>query len=347
MPTVNDPIWQLPPVTRHEMLLADEALATLPWHIANYKIDQLLWPLVKNVQKKVKVCVLDTGVSKTHCDKGQLIGQVVKVVDFTNSRNGPWDQNGHGSHTAGIIGALDFGLANYCVELICAKVLGDDGVGYDSNIGSGIRWALKEGAAIISMSLGSQTLSPTIGAALLDFVAQGGLVVAAAGNDGGPVGQPAAQPYCLATSATDEQNKLADFSDRGWEIDVCAPGVKIRSLAPGGSYAVMSGTSMSCPWAAAYLAVKLAYDLNHNLPPIRTIEQTLDWLKTDTIDLGEPGLDPLYGFGLPDPAKFVAVAPPVLPPIIPIPVPPVQDSINVQMQLDNGRKYAGKLIATA
>lgn len=322
-------LWQLPPVIHHQTMLSVDT-AALPWHVADFAIDKLLWPLAT---QPVIVGLIDTGVSQTHVERGELAGQVLHAADFTNSRFTWTDRNGHGSHTGGIIAARSFGIGRNCVKLVSAKALGDNGTGSDDGIARSIRWCLEKGATILNLSLGSPQPSPTINRELEEAARRGVMCVCAAGNDGGPVNQPAAQEFCLAITAIDRQRELAGFSSRGNEADAAAPGVEIQSLAPGGAFAVMSGTSMACPWVAAYLAVKRAYDLARGVKPIASVAEAIEWLTRDSTDLGKPGRDPLYGVGLPDPAKFAESAE----------VPhPVGESVGLELVL-GGVKWAGKV----
>lgn len=324
--------WQLPPVIHHQTLLGIDA-AALPWHVADFAIDKLLWPLVPAGQPVV-IGLIDTGISQTHTQaNGQLAGQVLDAADFTNSRFGPWDRNGHGSHTGGIMVAKQFGLAKECCKIVSAKALGDNGTGGDAGIAASIRWCLDRGAKVLNLSLGSPQPSPTIVGVLREAHQQGVLCVCAAGNDGGPVNWPAASESCMAVTAIDRSRTLATFSSRGQEADTCAPGVEITSLAPGGSFAVMSGTSMACPWVAAYLAVKRAYSLSRGEKPISSVAEAIEWLTRDSTDLGKPGRDPLYGVGLPDPARFAESEP----------TPhPIGESVGLELVL-GGVKWAGKV----
>jgi len=342
--TTIDPIWNLPPTTEHMTMLANDPLAQqLPWHIVDNGIDRLLWPLVKDVTKKKKILLVDTGVSKTHCDEGELAGQVIEVADFTNSgRSGPWDHKGHGSHVAGIMLSKRFGIGKDCLQLYSAKALGDNGVGYDSAIAAAIAWGLKRPGGIdaINLSLGSNQLSKDVDGILREATQQGVLIFCAAGNDGGPVGEPGAQPYAITASATNQQRLIANFSNRGPQVTICAPGVEIFSLAPQLSYATMSGTSMSCPNVCAYACCKLAYDELHSLPPIKTWQQAYEWMTDDADDLGVPGRDPLYGLGILNPAKFKKAAPL---PIAPLPIETAPDTILVEGLKVGSALYRGTL----
>lgn len=297
------PIWNLPPFIVHQTVLAAD-VTQLPWHVAKFAIDREVWPKVIGEQI---VGVIDTGASQSHIEAGELTGQVKDVADFTRSRSGPWDVNGHGSHVAGIIAGKSFGIAKNCAKLLCAKALGDSGSGSDLSIASAILWCVDNGATVLNLSLGSPQSSPTINGMLREVSQQGVLCVCAAGNSGGPVEHPAVEEYVLAVTAIDEQMRLCSFSSRGTEADTCAPGGAILSLGRGGSFAVLSGTSMAAPWVAAMLAVKRSVDIAERREPLTDVDGVAAWLGSTAIDLGAPGRDWMFGFGMPDPSKLIAM----------------------------------------
>ena len=141
----------------------------------------------------VVVAVVDTGVDYNHED---LYGNVIKGYDYVNGDSDPMDDQGHGTHCAGIIGATlnnGVGIAGIAqVSIMAVKVLDSQGSGYYSWIASGIRYAVDNGADVISMSLGGPSSDSTMQSACDYAQSRGVLVVAAAGNDyGGPVSYPA------------------------------------------------------------------------------------------------------------------------------------------------------------
>ena len=323
------PVWQLPPVTIHQTMLSVDA-AALPWHVADYGIDKSLWPLVPKGSEIIGL--IYTGVSETHIKSGELQGQILHAADFTNSKFGWTDRNGHGSHTGGIMVARSFGIARLCAKVVSAKALGDTGTGSDAGIVAAIKWCIDKGAKVLNLSLGSPQASPSINGLLREAEQQGVIACCAAGNDGGPVNQPAAQPFVLAVTAIDRDKRLAQFSSRGDEADVTAPGVEIQSLAASGSFAVMSGTSMADPWVAACLAVKRAYDVARGVAPIKSVAEAIEWLTRDSTDLGAVGKDPMFGVGVPDPAKFSEVDEPEH----------IGESVGLELVL-GGVKWAGRV----
>jgi subtilisin family serine protease len=154
------------------------------------------------------------------------------------------DDNGHGTHVAGTIGAVGnngVGTTGICwrVQLMAVKALGSDGSGTTTDIVSGINWAVSHGAKVINMSLGGSAMDPTMGTAIDNARNSGVVVIVAAGNDGTnndtipsyPCNFSKANLICVA--ALDQAYGLASFSNYGASsVDVAAPGVNIASTWP-------------------------------------------------------------------------------------------------------------------
>lgn len=211
----------------------------------------------------VTVAVLDTGVSP-HTD---LDDNVVQRLDSVQSDG--IDRQGHGTHVAGIIGAVKngagiVGVAPSC-KLICIKVLGDNGHGGYASIEEGIQKAMDAGAHIINMSLGASVPPPdSLHQKIKEAAQRGIIIVAAAGNDSGAVNYPAKYPEIIAVGAIDERGNLADFSSHGPEISVVAPGVNIYSTYLNNQFAVLRGTSQASPFIAGICALLLSQDMQNN-----------------------------------------------------------------------------------
>jgi subtilisin len=271
--------------------------------------------------KGVVVAVLDTGIDKDHKD---LADALIDARDFTGSRTGTTDVVGHGTHCAGSIAARKngWGLQGVAYEskLLVGKVLGDSGSGGVDGIAAGIEWAVANGAKVISMSLGGGGSDPYIPEALKKAEAAGVLVIVAAGNDGNgrPVNFPAAYPFCVAVSAVDKDKRLANFSCTGSKIEVCGPGVGVRSTYPGNRFADMSGTSMATPNVAGAATVWTQWADEAKVPQKDRPAKFREWLKLDAEDLGSKGRDSSFGYGLPDLSKLPkgdVQPPPVTPPV--------------------------------
>lgn len=240
--------------------------------------------------KGTKVGVIDSGVS-THPDLIVSGGQ--SFVDYTNSYT---DDNGHGTHVSGIISAEnnEIGVAGVAPDsdIFALKALDQDGSGYLSDIIEAIDWSITNQMDVINMSLGTKTASSALESAVNTAYQNGILVVAAAGNESTSVSYPAKYSSVIAVSATDENNKLAYFSNFGPEVEVSAPGTNIISTSSQGDYENMSGTSMATPFVAGQLA--LLKELN----PTDTAIQLREELHKNILDLGAAGKDELFGYGL-------------------------------------------------
>jgi subtilisin family serine protease len=264
--------------------------------------------------RDVRVALLDTGLETSHPDLQEAVDA---VRDLTGGRTGAADLVGHGTHVAGIVGARQngrgvVGVAPEC-RLLIGKVLGDDGSGSDAAVAAGIDWAVAAGADVISMSLGSVTFSDTIAQAVARAAAAGKFLVCAAGNDGrdDSVNYPARLDGTIAVGAVDRAGRLCDFSSRGDQVDVCAPGQDVLSTFLNGGYAKLSGTSMATPFVAGVVALVLAkHRAAGGATPVDTPAQLIEHLQRSAIDAGPQGRDPSYGYGLVNPDGLLTDAPP-------------------------------------
>lgn len=246
--------------------------------------------------KGVKVAVIDSGISP-HPDL--KIAGGASMVDYTTSYT---DDSGHGTHVAGIIGALDNTIGTKGIapgaSLYAVKVFGSDNSAYLSDVIRGVDWAITNNMDILNMSLGTVDNSPSFKEIIQKAYAEGILIFAAAGNQGAfnPAGDiveyPARYNEVIAVSAVDQSLKRAPFSSGGPAVDIAAPGVSIYSTYLGSSYMKMSGTSMATPYVAGQAALlKEAY-------PSLTNDQFRSLLLGNAKDLGAVGKDPVFGAGL-------------------------------------------------
>jgi len=238
--------------------------------------------------KGIVVAIIDTGVDYNHPDLGGGIGSQYKVIggyDFYNEDNDPIDDNGHGTHVAGIIAGngVNFKGVAPDAKILAYKALGPYGSGSISQVIAALEMAIDpngdgdtaDHADVVSMSLGgSGDETDPICLAVNNAVAAGVVVVVAAGNDGpamGTVASPGVSHEAITVGAIDSQGSLASFSSRGTgsrlEIkpDVSAPGVAITSTVPYSGaryssttgYMEMSGTSMATPHVSGAAALLL------------------------------------------------------------------------------------------
>ncbi len=245
--------------------------------------------------KVIKVAVLDSGVAGTHPD---LAPNYKGGVSFVSTEGTAEDFNSHGTHCAGTIAAAINGSGVVGVApaayLYGVKVLDRGGSGAWSQLIAGIDWCIQKGMKVLSMSLGGSAAPSALETMCNTAWSKGLLLVAAAGNSGpgmGTVNFPAKYGSVIAVSAVDSANAIANFSSRGPEVELCAPGVNVLSTVPGGGFGTKSGTSMACPHVSGVAA--LAWG-GHRYDNNVTIRRLLAW-RAD--NLGNPGRDPEFGFG--------------------------------------------------
>lgn len=282
----------------------------------------------------VPVAILDTGIDTTH---PEFSGRILKCHSELTNTNTCEDQNGHGTHVAGIAGAAGIntsakGVAP-SVSFYVAQVLDASGSGSISGVIAGIDWATANGAKVISMSLGTNPISktepncdtviPSLTTAINNAVSAGATVIAAAGNSGKQgVGAPACISSTIAVAAVNSADNIASFSSRGGPVadhGIAAPGVNIFSSWINGGYNTISGTSMATPLVSGTIALLLK--ANPTLSPV-TLKSTLfsTTCTSSTTPSCPTGSVPntAYGYGRIDAlAAFNAVAVPVTVPTAP------------------------------
>lgn len=176
------------------------------------------------------------------------------------------DDNSHGTHVAGTIGAVGnngIGVAGVAwnVKLMPLKFMDASGGGYLSDAVRAVDYARVNGAKIINASFGGGGFSSAMQTALSRFQQAGGIFVAAAGNEASNNAVVASYPAnyeltnVISVAASTSTGALASFSNFGTNVDIAAPGQNILSTIPGGKYGSMSGTSMAAPHVAGALAL--------------------------------------------------------------------------------------------
>lgn len=260
-----------------------------------------------------RVAVLDTGADLDHPD---LAANICAERNFLGP--GPAeDDNDHGSHTAGIVGAVAnngvgvAGAAQAC--LLIGKVCDAGGSCSISQVGSAVDWALDpdgnpataDGAHVISMSFGGALGTSTLSSAMSRAWSAGALLVASAGNENcAPVGYPAAYPQVIAVGALEvppvvgavtnlalgQTEIRAPYSNCGPQLELAAPGSSVLSTIRG-NYASFSGTSMAAPMVAGVAAlVKMANPALTNAQLRCVLDQTAQ-------EYGVPFRDVEFGHG--------------------------------------------------
>ncbi|WP_255196798.1 S8 family peptidase [Halorarius litoreus] len=277
-----------------------EAIAqTLPYGID--RVDAEVAHAAGDAGSGADVAIVDTGIDATHPDLAANLGTGTSFIGGV--QNPDWqDDNGHGTHCAGIADAIDNdrGVVGVATEatLHAVKVLTASGVGLTSDIAAGVEWVAEQGYDVASMSLGGSTQSEALADACTYAHEQGVTLVAAAGNSGpctDCVGYPAANPEPIAVSATDENDQFASFSSQGLEVEIAAPGADIYSTYLGG-YSTLSGTSMACPHVSG-AAVQLAAQGYSNTEIRRRLKNTAEDIGLADTESGAGLLDVASALG--------------------------------------------------
>ena len=246
----------------------------------------------------VTVAVIDSGSGPhpdldANLDAGRtMFGSIdsVGVLDIDNA--------GHGSHVAGIIAAV----ANNAIggsgvapqsRILPIRVLDAQGSGDSKDVSKAVRFAVDSGSKVINLSLGGTTESFSLTAAIQYAVDRNVLVVAAAGNGAAdsPPKWPGASDLTIAVTAVDRNNSVTSFDQRGDYIDLAAPGASILSTASN-DYKIQSGTSMAAAFVTGAAALLFAAQ------PSITAAQVRDILQRTATDIGAPGRDTTFGYGL-------------------------------------------------
>jgi subtilisin family serine protease len=280
----------------------------------------------------VRVCVIDTGIDYNHPD---LLSKVVAQYNFNAQTEDARDDNGHGTHVAGIIASqgLNFRGLSYDASLLAAKALDATGNGFASDVALALDWCVNNDADVINLSLGEGLYSSTcdneeMAIAVNNAVDAGVVVVCASGNDGitNQLVAPACASKAIAVGSVDKLDNIASYSNGGTELDLVAPG---GDTAGGQNYAeivstfstlvaenpeyclylvsemcydnylVVDGTryikAVGTSMAAPHVAAAAALLLEKN--PALTPAQVKQTLEQNADDLGAQGRDDIFGHG--------------------------------------------------
>ncbi|OEF99271.1 hypothetical protein BHF71_09335 [Vulcanibacillus modesticaldus] len=254
---------------------------------------ELGWKKTRGAEDVI-IAVIDTGVDLNH---PEFSGRLIDGYNVIEPSLPPMDDDGHGTHVAGIISANtnnNQGIAGitWFNKIMPIKVLDQSGAGTLFDVAEGIIWATDHGAKVINLSLGNYAESKYLHDAIKYAYSKDVVIVAATGNDNtDELGFPAAYPEVIAVSAIDSNRDRAEFSNYGSYIDVVAPGVNIPSTYPDEQYAALSGTSMASPHVAGLAG------LIRSINPELTNNEVVEIIKKTATDLGMPGKDPYYGYG--------------------------------------------------
>ena len=268
----------------------------------------------------VLVAVVDTGIDYTHPDLAA--NYVALGYDWVNDDEDPLDDNGHGTHCAGIIAAVlnnTVGIAGTAnISIMAEKGLDANGLGSYDDLAEAIIHAVDQGADILSNSWGGYGESNLLHNAVQYAYNHSVLIIAGAGNEAwSNKPYPAAYDEVVAVTATDFYDSPASFTNFGDWVDVAAPGENIYSTMPtyhvtkndppynkNLNYDYLSGTSMACPHVAGVAA------LIWSQFPNATHNSVRGQLRYTADDLGDIGFDEYYGYGRINAKKAVEQAPP-------------------------------------
>lgn len=211
----------------------------------------------------IKIGIIDTGIQLNHPD---LAANIKGGTNIINPKASPNDDNGHGTHVAGIISAINnrigvVGIAD-AASLYAIKVLDSRGSGTLLNLIKGIEWGIAKGMHVLNISIsGGQSFNHALHTIIEAATRKGIIIVAAAGNTGSASGTedsvqvPARIKPVLAVAALNDNNQRDKYSATGASVDIAAPGSRILSTYIRNSYAYLSGTSMAAAHVTGVIAI--------------------------------------------------------------------------------------------
>jgi len=300
--------------------------------------------LAGNTGQGVKLAIIDTGIDYIHDDPDddpyvvdpEFLGNYVGGYDFFNNDDDPMDDNGHGTHVAGIAAAehngyLVTGVAPG-VDLYALKILNAAGEGEYSGLIAALGWAIDNDMDVVNMSLGGHEVSDALQTAVAAAYDAGVTMVAASGNInlasweeifyGCPVVYPAAYDQVIAVSFTGQDDRLTGYSCTGPQVDLAAPGDNIYSPVPIGDcmfctpygYNALSGTSMASPHVAGVAALILSAGIADDGDGVLADDVKAHLCATTSPAAGMATTDPRYpnwyGCGIVDADKALIDNPP-------------------------------------
>lgn len=269
---------------------ADATVPNDPGYSNQYGLTKISAPKAWDTftgSSSVVVGIIDSGIDYTHPDlagnmwrnPGEIAndgidndgnGYIDDVYgwDFVDNDNTPMDENGHGTHCAGVTAAIgnnSQGIAgvSWNAKLAALRFLDEEGGGNVSDAVKAINYATVMGIPITNNSWGGGGYSQT----LYNAIKKTGLFVAASGNEGRNISYRASYPASfnlsniISVAAVDSNDRLASFSNYSSSaVDLAAPGVNIYSCLPGNQYGNLSGTSMATPFVTGAAALLLGYN---------------------------------------------------------------------------------------
>ena len=288
-----------------EILSPEDMTPNDPWY-ANWQWElrkiggPSAWAMTTG-SSNITIAICDTGVDATHPD---LAAKMVPGWNAFNNNSNSSDVAGHGTAVAGTAAASGnnaTGVASVAwgCKIMPIRVSDTSGNATFSTIASGLNWAANHGARVANISY-IVTGSSTVTSAARSFQDRGGVVVSSAGNYSTFDSSPD-NPYILTVSATNQNDVLESYSNRGNNIDLAAPGSAFTTIR-GGGYNSVGGTSYSSPTVAGVAALVLSANPNLTPPEVAEI------LKQSANDLGPAGWDSSYGWGRVNAYQAVSLA---------------------------------------
>lgn len=285
-----EPDYAIPPT-----LQPNDPAFTNQWH-HNTVNSQQAWDVTTG-SNSVLVAVCDTGFDVNHPDLAANM-RTDLAYNAQDGSNYIYDANGHGTGTAGTLGAVGnnaVGVSgvNWNVDIIPVRIAISDtnSSAYTSTMAKCIEYAADNGARVVNLSYGG------IQYATIDTVAKylrskNGLLFMSAGNEGQEFPTYPDYTSFVGVGATDQSNNKASFSSWGDYVDITAPGVSIRTTYPDNRYVNYSGTSFSAPLTAGVAALMVAAN------PSITVSELETGLLSTAVDIGAAGDDNVFGHGL-------------------------------------------------
>lgn len=278
---MRDQFGLLPHIRENLYGFRANSMQMIPWAIKTFNVEKA-WN--KSTGKDVIVAVIDTGCDLQHTD---LKDNLLPGYNFIDNSNNPQDDNGHGSHVAGTIAAINNSLGVVGIspntKILPVKSLNHQGTGSSSSVANGIKWAVDHGAGILTMSLGSPDPSRQIEQAI-DYAIQHNVAIfCAAGNSGNTtdIQYPAKFAETISIGAIDRNLNVCEFSCCGDTLDFVAPGADIISCMPNNSYGMMTGTSMAAPFAVGCAALYASIHRHKKLKK----NDYVDHFRSNTVQL--------------------------------------------------------------
>ncbi len=307
----------------------NDPLYSYQWHFPQIKMSSA-WDIQGGGDPGIIVTVLDSGVAYEDYGPYQRAPDLAGAnflpgYDFVNSDSHPNDDNGHGTHVTGTIAQTtnnSLGVAGIAFDcsIMPVKVLNAGGSGTYQQIADGIYYAVDNGADVMNASLGGSFDSNTMYNAVQYAYDSNVVFVAATGNDNSIIAYPARYDECIAVGAVDVNKARAYYSNYGTGMELMAPGgdtsvdlngdgyvdgVLQQTFSAGDpsnfAYWFWQGTSMAAPHVTGLVALMLSRGA-------RGVENIRDTLHSTAEDLGAPGYDTVYGYGLIDAAAALAIA---------------------------------------